>query len=635
MRDNNDFLFNIKEVEKYDSGAKYHIEVEVPMSAWYDDMYFVVKDFNEFKLKHKENKDGKVYFEGDIELPTRALYSYYFSYFADGYPRIHKRESKVNNFITYYDYKISVNYDVPEWAYGEMMYHIFVDRFYRGSKEDMREMPRRIIHKSWNEELIIGPDKDNIWNNDFFGGDLKGIEEKLDYIQNLGCNILYLSPVVWSQSNHRYDTSDYENVDPYAGSNEDLKRLCDAAHKKGMKVVLDAVFNHTGNDSKYFDEYGSFGKDGAFNNAFGKYSNFYRKHFDNGKLYYDYWWGMPNLPVCDGYSKEWQEYILGKGGVIDKWFELGIDGLRLDVADELTDDFIEKIRLAVKRNKEDGFILGEVWKNPMRMNRGYISSGKGMDSVMNYPLIDALMRYFKYGDCEKLSYVIEDMKREYPEGTINTLMNFTSTHDISRPITVFGAPQEFSEYNEWAWDPNNKDHDYCKNFKLTEEEYKSGKEIYKAYMASLAFMPGILSIFYGDEVGVEGLGNLANRKPFPWSPEIDSVLNGSKKKKVHSMVMKPDTDLLEFTTRLGRVRTSESFLKRADINMLKINREQLMFERDNNDEKAIFVVNRTDSYQDIEIPKEYHDSEKIYSHNEANNNKIAPYGVLVLKKVKK
>jgi len=610
--DNNDFLFNIEEIESFDDSKNYHILVELPMNAWIEDMYFVIQNGNQFKLHHKENKDGKVYFETYVNLPTKAVYSYYFSYFADGYPRIHKKESKVNNFITYYNYKMSVNYDVPKWAEGEMMYHIFVDRFNRGSKEEMNEMPRRMIHKSWDEEMFIGPDKEGIWNNDFYGGDLKGIEEKLDYIKSLGCNILYLSPIVWSQSNHRYDTADYENVDPYAGCNDDLKNLCDEAHKKGMKIVLDAVFNHTGNDSKYFNEYGSFESDGAFNNPNSKYSSFYRKYYANGKTYYDYWWGMTNLPVCDGNSFEWQNYILGKDGVIDKWFELGIDGLRLDVADELTDDFIEKIRVAVKRNKEDGFILGEVWKNPMRMGRGYIESGKGMDSVMNYPLIDALIRYFKYADVDKLLYTINDIKNEYPTGTINTLMNFTSTHDISRPITIFGAPYEFSEYSEWAWNNVNTDCNHCKKFMLSENDYEKGKEIYQAYVSTLAFMPGILSIFYGDEVGVQGLGNLANRKTYPWGKEDKSLLN--------------------FFRSIGNIRINEKFLKNADINILKINRDFLMFERVEEKEKALIAVNRTSEDKDFEVPSEYEKSVPIYTLKKSMAGHLGPYGVFALKK---
>ena len=469
-----EFLYSITPVDKHDNGNKYLIRVEVPLDGWYDDVYFMIEKGNEkipVKLNHKENRDGKIYFEGEVFLDTRALYRYYFSYYKDGKLCFHKKKDIVkHNPIRDEMFKMSVNYDVPDWAKGKIMYHIFVDRFNRGSSEKMVPMDRRNIHEDWNESMQIGPDKDGIWNNDFYGGDLKGIIDKLDYIESLGVSILYLSPIVWSQSNHRYDTSDYEKVDPYAGVNEDLKLLCDEAHKRGMKVVLDAVFNHTGSDSKYFNKFGSFDDVGAYQSSESPYSSFFRKHYHDGKEYFDYWWGFDNLPECNGYSPEWREYILGKNGVIDQWFDLGIDGLRLDVADELTDDFIEGIRTAVKRNKSDGFILGEVWKNPMRMGRGYIESGRGMDSVMNYPLVDALLRYFKYGDVHKLSYIINDMLNEYPEDTIYALMNFTSTHDISRALNMLGCDHEFSPYKEWYWDPVDNSHEHCKDYKMSKED---------------------------------------------------------------------------------------------------------------------------------------------------------------------
>ena len=611
-----EFLYNITPVEKHDNGNKYLIRVEVPLDGWYDDVYFLIEKGNEkipVKLNHKENKDGKIYFEGEVFLDTRAIYRYYFSYYKDGKLCFHKKKDIVkHNPIRDEMFKMSVNYDVPDWAKGKIMYHIFVDRFNRGSSEKMVPMDRRNIHEDWNESMQIGPDKDGIWNNDFYGGDLKGIIDKLDYIESLGVSILYLSPIVWSQSNHRYDTSDYEKVDPYAGVNEDLKLLCDEAHKRGMKVVLDAVFNHTGSDSKYFNKFGNFDEVGAYQSNDSTYSSFFRKHYHNGKEYFDYWWGFDNLPECNGNSFEWREYILGEGGVIDLWFSLGIDGLRLDVADELTDDFIEGIRTAVKRNKEDGFILGEVWKNPMRMGRGYIESGRGMDSVMNYPLVDALLRYFKYGDVHKLSYIINDMLNEYPEETIYALMNFTSTHDISRAINMFGCEKEFSPYKEWYWDPVDNSHEHCKDYKMSKEDLIRAKEIYKAYISALAFLPGNLSIFYGDEAGIEGLGNLANRKTFPWGEE--------------------DSDLVEFFTSIGKVRVNNKFLEQADLNVFKINRDYFMFERVSGEDKMLFAVNRTDNDVDFKVPDEYSDGEDVYVLKKSRKGHLGPYGSVAIKK---
>jgi len=613
----NNILFNVSQKSELKNGKKYHVSIQLPMDiGWIEDMNFVVEKgncVNHYRLKHSKNANNLVFFEGEIDLETSAIYRYYFSYFVNGKRSFYKKEDIVGNDNIIRDemWKMSVNFEVPEWAKGKIMYHIFVDRYRRGNKEEMKILPRRTIHKSWDEDMVIGPDENGIWNADFFGGDLKGIEESLDYIKSLGVSIIYLSPIVYSQSNHRYDTSDYEMVDPYAGCNDDLLCLCNLAHKKGMKVILDAVFNHTGNDSKYFNEYGTFDTVGAYQSKESIYSPFYKSHDENGKVMYDYWWGMTNLPVCDGCSKSWQEYILGEDGIIDKWFSLGIDGLRLDVADELTDDFIEKIRIAVKRNKTDGFILGEVWKNPMRMNRGYISSGKGMDSVMNYQLVDALIRYFKYADVYKLSYIINDIKNEYPTDTINTLMNFTSTHDISRAINIF-ATNDFQEYGEWAWNLKNDDLNFCKEFQLSKEQYVYGKKIYEAYVFTLAFMPGILSIFYGDEIGVQGLGNLANRKPYPWGYR--------------------DKELLRYFRMIGNIRQKESFLEQADLNIIDINKSYLMFERNLANDKAIITVNRTNDEVKFSVPSEYENSDKVYALRKSRPGILTPYGAVSIKK---
>ena len=613
----NEVKFEINPILDLENGKRYHVLIKLPISiGWIENMKFIVEKGKEnlsFPLKHSKNENNFVYFEGNVDLDTRAIYRYYFNCLINGENKYIKTENIVesNRIIRDEKGKISVNFSVPNWAKGKIMYHIFVDRYKRGSKEKMKLMPRRIIHNSFSEEMIVGPDRDGIWNNDFYGGDLKGITETLSYIKSLGVTIIYLSPIVYSQSNHRYDASDFSQVDPYAGCNDDLKELCDEAHKLGMKVILDAVFNHTGNDSKYFNEYNTFDNVGAFQSKDSPYAKFYRTHEVNGETKYDYWWGMPNLPVCNGYSKEWQDYILGKNGIIDKWFELGIDGLRLDVADELTDEFIEKIRIAVKRNKEDGLIIGEVWKNPMRMNRGYIESGKGMDSVMNYLLIDAMIRYFKYADTNKLSYIISDIKNEYPKDTINTLMNFTSTHDITRAINIF-ASNKFDEYAEWAWNLKNNNLDWCKNFKLGEEEYKRGSEIYKAYVFTLTFMPGILSIFYGDEVGLQGMGNLLNRKTFPWTKE--------------------DLKLLEYFRYIGKIRNKETFLEQADLNILDINKQYMMFERLNELDKALIVVNRTNNEVNLNIPCFYEKEEPTYSLNKSKTKILTPYGGVMIKK---
>ena len=622
--------FNIIETIKLDNGCKYKVTLELPMKdGWFEDVYFCVHKGNHLipiKLKHKENKDGIVYFETDedVFLETRAIYNYYFSYKVDGFRRFVKNENVIGtDGITFEEmFKMSVNFKSPEWAKGRMMYHIFVDRFYRGSEEPMKEMVRRHIHKSWDEPIVVEGDEQGIWNNDFYGGDLKGITKKLDYIDSLGVEILYLSPIVYSQSTHGYDASDYEMVDPYKGTFDDLRVLCDEAHKRGMKVILDAVFNHTGSDSKYFNKYQNkewIEKEqdkGAYWDKNSKYYNFYKRvRGADGIIYQQYWWGFDTLPVCDGNAKEWQEYITGKGGVIDLWFSCGIDGLRLDVADDLTDEFIELIRIAVHRNKPDGFILGEVWENPMNMykdgkKREYIENGKCMDSVMNYNFVKALIRYFRYGEVEDLARKIKECRDTYPEDTFYTAMNFTSTHDMTRGINLWDS-NIFNYYGLWPWNLNNEDHKLAQQYKMSSEQYEEAKKIYQAYVFFMTFYPGILSIFAGDEMGIQGVGNLDNRKPLSWN--------------------NIDEQMLTFFKQMGEIRKNEVFLRDADIKLKSININYAIFERIKKEERMLVVVNRTNIEQQFMLPEEYRSAEKVYTLKKYRPGMVAPYGGVAIK----
>lgn len=602
----NEDLFNVELLEKRESGSLFKISVALKDTDYIEYINFnIVKDNNviSYPLEHIFCKDNLNYFEKEIFLETQAIYKYYFDY------ETNNKKHYINNDGN--NYKLSVNFDVPEWAKGAVMYQIFVDRFNRGSNENMQPMKNRII-KNWNDPVTTGPNKEGKWNIDFYGGDLKGIKDKLNYIKSLGVDILYLTPIFESQSNHRYDTGDFEKVDPYVGTNSDLKSLCDKAHELNIKVVLDVAFNHTGNDSKYFNEYGTYDSVGAFQSKESPYFDFFQKRYNKDeKPEFNYWWGMENMPECDCNSRAWQNYITGENGVIDKLFDLNIDGLRLDVADELSDSFIERIRIAVRRNKKDGLILGEVWKNPLRMNREYLSGGKGLDTTMNYLLVDALIRYFKYADDVKLKNTIQEILNEYPNDTINTLMNFTSTHDISRALTIFGS-NDFLEYGEWAWDPESRDLEWSKNHSLTKEQLENAIENYKTYLFTLTFLPGIMSIFYGDEAGITGVGNLENRKTFKW----DTI----------------NTEILEYIKYLGKIRIDEEFLKTAELKLLYISKDILAFKRKLLENEMLVVINRTDQEKDLNLPDEYDDNKVVYCLNKSNMKKLTPRGAIAIKR---
>ena len=694
--------FQFQEIKGDSNGKDYRVLLRIPMSVgWINQCQLVIEDGPYTRwvpMRFMRNEGPNVFFETYLHLDTRAVYRYYFQYNVNNQNFYINRQNTKTEIAYDEKNKMSVNYHAPSWAKDANMYHIFVDRFYRGSQEKMKEMPRREIHKNWDEPVVIGDNPhvykhyegEQVWNVDFYGGDLKGIEKKLDYIQSLGFDLIYLSPIVKSQSTHRYDTADYETVDPYAGTNEDLKHLCREAHKRGMHIIIDAVFNHTGDESKYFDRYGDYKtgnpkKDGAFQNPVSQYRGLYRY---NDKGDHCYWWEFGTMPITNSDGDFWRKYICGKGGVIDQWFSLGIDGLRLDVADNLSDWALENIREAVNRNKKDALIIGEVWNNPMRVNRSFISSGKSMDSVMNYPLQDAAVRYFKYQDAYRLHYTIRDIQAEYPDDTIHTLMNFSSNHDISRGVTLLGKkrfdpyhkfqslPEEYrnkmievlwefqysndaimkllngkiemnyyqyqafmnrlrekglsedtisyfrkiftyspfdpgQEYAKDLPDDVKKDLDYTRKFHFTKEEYEEAKKRYKAYLLFLATYPGIFSVFYGDEAGMEGLNNLMNRGTYPWGKE--------------------DQELVSYVRSLGLFRKDNPFLKEADYRLTSLTPNVVYSERVG-DEKLFVAINNLDTPQTITIPEEYQGGEKVLTLGRSGKTSLDAYGGVVIHK---
>lgn len=508
--------------------------------------------------------------------------------------------------ITVYDN----DFEVPNWAKGKIMYHIMVDRFYKSEKYNPPEMPNRCINK-WGDMPTwqLNPE-DKYCNNDFFMGNLKGIEEKIEYIKKLGVEIIYLSPICMSQSNHRYDVSDYEKVDPYLGVNKDLKSLCDIAHKNSMKIIVDAVFNHTGNDSKYFNEYGNYKTVGAFRSEKSKYYNWYKKR-ENGE--FEYWWGFKNLPVCDGNNEGWQQYIYGENGIIDKWFKLGIDGLRLDVADELSEEFIENIRMAVKRNKQDGFIIGEVWDNAITKEKDGVQRkyllGKGLDTVMNYKFTNAILKYVRFGNSGYLVETINEIKNQYPKPAMFSLMNSLSTHDITRAITTLCSEGIQNNKYNWVWDVP-----YSRNWQFEHdsidfEKYEKAKKMFKIATTIQYFLPGNPCIYYGDEIGMYGYKDPFNRKCFTWD--------------------KIDKELHEFFVCLGRLRKENKFLSQADIKIIQADENLFAFERCDEKNSMLIVVNRTEKDVKITIPDKYKYGKYILG-NEYDDNAILGYGKLII-----
>ena len=232
---------------------------------------------------------------------------------------------------------IPADFTVPDFAPGTVMYQIFPDRFARSGSCDLTyKLQPFWVHESPDELPEYRPDAHGeVRNNDFFGGNFAGIREKLPYLQELGVGVLYLNPIFMAWSNHRYDTADYRRPDPMLGTEEDFRTLCDEAHARGMRVILDGVFSHTGSNSVYFDAKHVFGH-GAVSDPNSPYRRWYRFHRYPDD--YEAWWGIRTLPCVEELDETYLHYIIeDEDSVIAHWLRLGADGFRLDVVDELPD----------------------------------------------------------------------------------------------------------------------------------------------------------------------------------------------------------------------------------------------------------------------------------------------------------
>lgn len=575
------------------------------------------KEQKGYKMEYMDKKEQQISkFTTKVTFMEVGIHYFYFEIFLNGQKTIVKYNYNTRQPDVYAGdlWKVSVFYkefETPEWAKGKNIYHIFVDRFYKSDNYVAPAMPGR-TQLYWGDMPTWKPNADGlIKNEEFFMGNLLGIQEKLDYLLELGVEILYLSPICRSQSNHRYDTADYEEVDPYAGNIEMMKTLCSEAHKRGMYVILDSVFNHTGNDSIYYNQYFHYSTIGAYQGKESEYYDIYRRD-DSGNP--QFWWGFENLPECNCNSEKWSKFICGPEGVIDKWFSWGIDGLRLDVADELTDDFIEKIRVAVHRNKKDGYIIGEVWDHAIEKEiygrkRQYLL-GKGLDSVMNYPVSNAILKYIRFGDVECFRGTIDAILSEYPQCSIDTLMTSLSTHDITRAMTTLVGEGINNFAYQWVWDVS-EGREWQFHYDALDERYNLAKRRLKLATIIQYFLPGNPCVFYGDEAGLFGYKDPFNRKCYPWGKE--------------------DKELLGFFRALAKAKKSVQDIYKLDFKIMSISEELLVFERTDKERGILVAINRTEKYIYHQIPEVYKQNGAEIFSLDSKSEVLNPYGAIIIK----
>lgn len=585
------------------------LSLHFPIASWVSvDKMFVFIRLGDVstpvEMRFEKSENGFSVYTADYVFDAAGIYYYRFEMRnRDGvwyYGRGENGESVCGENLP--EWQLTVyksTYKTPDFAKGNIIYHIFVDRFNRADGVKTKRKYR--LHESFSESPEVVSADGKYYADDFFGGNFNGIREKLDYLEELGVGIIYLSPIFKAYSNHRYDTGDYLKVDELLGTEDDFKRLLDAAHEKGMKVILDGVFNHSGADSLYFNKFGTYDSLGAYQSKSSPYYDWY--YFKKFPDEYACWWGCDNVPDLNKSNKDYRALVFGKNGVVEKWQKLGADGWRLDVVDELPIDFVNLLIKKIKSVNKDALVIGEVWEDASTKvsygePRPYLL-GDQLDGTMNYPFMNAIIAYVRDGDEKFFKDTVQSILENYPKETVYCLMNSLGTHDTVRIINAL------SDVRAHGWSKTHK-----LGYKLPDSEYEKAKK--KLYLASvLQFtLPGIPSIFYGDEAGLQGFDDPINRRPYPWGSEDKEILMHYKK--------------------LGRIRRENRAVFSGGFNMRDEN-GLVAYECAGGDDEILIAVNAGADDKTLITNKEY---ASLYNNKEYKDVVDVPGGAFVILKKK-
>lgn len=520
------------------------------------------------------NKTEDYLYECSVEpLLNPAIYYYYFEVEVcrhGAYQKVFYGKVKQNGETCEYDldnlnkYQLTVyeESEVPAWFKEGILYHVFVDRFNNGNRNGKPSNPKKnsFIYANWEDDpMYIKDENGDVVRWDFYGGNLKGVINKLGYLKKLGVSIIYLSPIFESSSNHKYNTGDYKKIDPMFGDEEIFKELIEKANAKGISIILDGVFSHTGADSIYFDKFNNYHSNGAFNNEESPYRSWYT--FDDSKVGYKCWWGIKDLPDVNELEQSYINYIIeDKDSVLNKWTKMGVKGWRLDVVDELPDEFVTKFKKELKTSETDSVLIGEVWEDASNKisygeRRKYVL-GNQLDSVMGYPFRKGMLSFLK-GEIAsyELNDLYMDIKENYPPEIFKANLNLLGTHDVKRVKT----------------------------------ELNGDKEMVKlAVLAQMTF-EGVPYIYYGDEAGLEGEKDPDNRRTYPWKNEdnemIDFYRNSIQTRNRLKPLLKGDT----------------KFIYTMDDDVFAFER----FIKEDESDAYLIIINRGNDYKHINFDLEY------------------------------
>lgn len=507
----------------------------------------------------------------------------------------------------------------PNWFKDSVMYQIFVDRFYNGLEDGKVLKPRKgcLLHASWEDVPVYARDMETgeILAYDFFGGNLKGVLKKLDYLKELGVSVIYFNPIFESPSNHKYDTADYKHIDRMFGDEETFRLLCAKAEEMGIRIFLDGVFSHTGSDSIYFNKEGTYETVGAYQSTASPYYSWFR--FQHHPDQYESWWGIGNLPNVEETEPTYLDYIIrDNDSVLKKWLKAGAKGWRLDVVDELPDSFVKLFYKTMKEADPEAVLIGEVWEDASRKTsygalREYLW-GDELDSLMNYPFRTSLHAFMLgYIDAGRLNRELMSIYENYPVENFYVLMNLIGTHDVARVLTLMGEAPGADSLTKAQQG----------RYRLPGAQLALGMARVKLLALWQMTFPGVPCVYYGDEAGLEGFADPLNRGSYPWGHENQELLAWHK-------------NLIQLRNRHDMLRTGKwqpvyySGNVYAYIRFIENRRDQFGREAENN--AAIVLLNRGRETETITLDIRAWCPETVYDVLNANEAHVLSDGRLTV-----
>ncbi|MBQ7373474.1 MAG: glycoside hydrolase family 13 protein [Clostridia bacterium] len=458
----------------------------------------------------------------------------------------------------------------PKSFCGGIMYQIMPDRFCKA--DGFGDKTGKRMRDDWGGTPEYKARDGKIRNDDFFGGNFEGIRSKLDYLKELNVTRVYLNPIFKANSNHRYDTGDYMQFDALLGTEQDFKNLIASGKEKGVEFIIDGVFNHTGDDSVYFNKYKRYDSVGAYNSKKSPYYDWFT--FQKFPDEYTSWWGIDILPTINKNCREYEEFITGENGVLDRCLKLGVNGVRLDVVDEIPDSFVEKITQRVKSYGQDKIVIGEVWEDATNkiaygVRRKYFQGGE-LDSVMNYPLKNAIINYLITGNASAVYKTVREQIDNYPAHSLNCMMNILGTHDTPRILTVLGKRGILKQ-----------NRDEMEFEILNQSECDLGKKMLKIASLLQFTLYGVPCVYYGDEIGMQGNKDPFNRRCFDFE--------------------KRDEEILSWYKFLAKLRSETPALKEGKVTNVKFYKGVFTFTRECESSSLTVAVNCGDEVVDIRV----------------------------------